>query len=723
MVAAEIAFAAPDRPAVGQQFSDDLPEPLQPVRPRTEAEQDHLDALAHFAAGRVAQQREDYAVALRQMQRAARLDPQSAAALRDIVPLAFALERPGVAVRYALKAIALEPAEPLLMRRLAAYLTEQGDTQQALRLYEKAEVRSKELGEKPGPPTVLTWLEMGRLYYLAEKFDRAAKQFDKVMQALEKPGDYGLDESMKKAIVGSSDVTYQLFGEAFLKDNRLDDAQAAFDKAHAIKADDVQLALNTARIEFLRGNHDQALAKLQEFLKANRGDEGLTPYRLLQEILAAQGKSAELLPMLEQLRADHADSVPLVYFLAEQYRDAEQYPQAIERYRELLKMGEDDRPPIEALRGLVAIYTAGQQIEPLLQVLSEAVGRSGTLELLEAEGQQLLANKERVAQLLAEGEKIWEQKPDDLNFGGRLTMARLALAEKKFDDANRWFDRAWQVKPADDPEFALVWGLDLLLAEQYPAAVDVLKRVIDEKLLPADNPAAHYYLAGALEMAGRTDEAIAAARACAAMRADSARFAARVPWILYHAKRHEEAASEYRQLLERFDAKHDSDEVRDVMRDARLVLSSMAVERGDMPAAEEYLEQVLDEFPDDVGAHNDLGYLYADQNKRPNRALRMTQYAVSKSPDNAAYRDSAAWALYRLGRYEEAAAELGQALALEEAADGVMFEHLGDVMVKLNDTEAARKAYQQAVAEFEKQSDQKKLEQLQQKLQALPPAN
>jgi predicted negative regulator of RcsB-dependent stress response len=97
----------------------------------------------------------------------------------------------------------------------------------------------------------------------------------------------------------------------------------------------------------------------------------------------------------------------------------------------------------------------------------------------------------------------------------------------------------------------------------------------------------------------------------------------------------------------------------------------------------------------------------------------MTQYAVSKSPDNAAYRDSLAWALYRLGRYEEAAAELGRALALEEAADGVMFEHLGDVLVKLNDMPAARKAYEQAATEFEKQSNQKKLEQLRQKLQSL----
>jgi tetratricopeptide (TPR) repeat protein len=247
-----------------------------------------------------------------------------------------------------------------------------------------------------------------------------------------------------------------------------------------------------------------------------------------------------------------------------------------------------------------------------------------------------------------------------------------------------------------------------------------MRQIIDEKLLPPDNPAAHYYLAGALEMAGRTDEALEVARQCAAMRPDSARFAARIPWILFHAKRTDAAAAEYRQFLDRFDSQYNSSETRDVVREARLVLSAISVNQGDLPMAEAYLEQVLDEFPDDVGAKNDLGYLYADQNKRLNRALRMTQAAVAAEPENAAYRDSLGWALYRLGRYEEAAAELGKSLALEQEPDGVMYDHLGDVLVKLNDLPAARTAYERAAAAFEQQAESAKLANVRKKLQALP---
>ena len=135
----------------------------------------------------------------------------------------------------------------------------------------------------------------------------------------------------------------------------------------------------------------------------------------------------------------------------------------------------------------------------------------------------------------------------------------------------------------------------------------------------------HFYLAGALEMSGRTDEAIEAARKAAELQKDSPRFASRVAWIQYHAKRYDAARQSYLALLEKFDKNHDSPEVREVMRDARLVLSNICVIEGKMAEAEEWLEQVLDEFPEDVGALNDLGYLWADAGKHLERALQMIQ--------------------------------------------------------------------------------------------------
>ncbi|HEV2973225.1 MAG TPA: hypothetical protein VGY55_24880, partial [Pirellulales bacterium] len=86
------AIAAPTRPRGGDRFEDE-PQPLVSEHPRTEEEQDRLDAAAKFAAGRTLEQREESAAALRLYERAARLDPQATPILRELVPLAYRLNR------------------------------------------------------------------------------------------------------------------------------------------------------------------------------------------------------------------------------------------------------------------------------------------------------------------------------------------------------------------------------------------------------------------------------------------------------------------------------------------------------------------------------------------------------------------------------------------------------------------------------------------------------
>ena len=87
----------------------------------------------------------------------------------------------------------------------------------------------------------------------------------------------------------------------------------------------------------------------------------------------------------------------------------------------------------------------------------------------------------------------------------------------------------------------MVWGVGLLMGDRAAEAAKVFQRGIDEKALPDDNPAFHFYLAGALAMADRTDEALAAARTAAEKKKDSARFRGRAAWVLYIAKRYDEA--------------------------------------------------------------------------------------------------------------------------------------------------------------------------------------
>ena len=168
----------------------------------------------------------------------------------------------------------------------------------------------------------------------------------------------------------------------------------------------------------------------------------------------------------------------------------------------------------------------------------------------------------------------------------------------------------------------------------------------------------------------------------------------------YHAGRHEEAYDKYAKLIAEFDDDHSSTQRRETLRDARFVLSNISVIREDFAVAEEWLEQVLDEFPADVGALNDLGYLYADQNKHLNRSLKMVQYASVTEPENVAYLDSVGWALHKLGRHNDALTYLVKASGRENP-DGVILDHLGEVYWKLGQHDQAREVWRRAVAAFE----------------------
>ena len=224
----------------------------------------------------------------------------------------------------------------------------------------------------------------------------------------------------------------------------------------------------------------------------------------------------------------------------------------------------------------------------------------------------------------------------------------------------------------------------------------------------------NFYLASALEMDGRSDEALATAKKAAQADDESPRLASRVGWVLYHAERLDEAYQAYSNVVERFDSKHGSVEIREAVREARLILSNICVLRKELPEAVEWLEQVLDEFPGNIAALNDLGYLWADQGEHLARAHDMIREAVNGDPENAAYRDSLGWVLYRLGRLEEAVVELEKAAQGEE--DPVIFDHLGDVYAGLKKPDKAKHAWQRSVEQFTKQADDEGAKKVQDKL-------
>jgi Putative Zn-dependent protease, contains TPR repeats len=113
--------------------------------------------------------------------------------------------------------------------------------------------------------------------------------------------------------------------------------------------------------------------------------------------------------------------------------------------------------------------------------------------------------------------------------------------------------------------------------------------------------------------------------------------------------------------------------------------------------AERSLREAIKLNPDDPELFNHLGYslLLWYEDARLSEAEELILKALSKDPENPAYIDSYAWVLYYKGEYQRAYELLLKALE-KEKEDPVIWEHIGDVLMKLNKKDQALDAYRKS---------------------------
>ena len=483
---------------------EDRPQPLVPKHPSTEADENRVQAAALLATARTMEQRGESAPALRLYQRAYRFDSNAVAALEQIVPLAYSLNRRDESLRYAVKLAEQDTSDPDLPRRIGMYLAENGNWKPALKLLQRADKAMQTSGQ-PASERLAVEAELARLEFLAGKFSDAAALLDKVAAALAKPKDFGLDETAKRVLVGDGGLTYELMGDVYLEVGRTDDAAKAFKSVNDLAPNAALLALNMARVDLKAKHPADAVAKLQKYFDAKPADVNLGAIELLSEALKDQKQSDQFTTRLEKLHKAMPDSIAVSFVLAEEYRKAGKLPEAKALYEAVLKR----KPTADAFRALVAIDRKTDQKEALLKVLGEVAEKTDSLDVLGDEAKSLSVDDKLVAALLDLAEKEHSAaKPAD--FGPLLAAASLAADHKQYDRAGKFYDLAIKADPRHKAELLLTWGLTLVAAEKDEAAVKVLKRGIDEGGLGADKPPAfEYYLSGALEMTGKTEQALA----------------------------------------------------------------------------------------------------------------------------------------------------------------------------------------------------------------------
>jgi len=437
-------------------------------------------------------------------------------------------------------------------------------------------------------------------------------------------------------------------------------------------------AQRTAARMAVANEHAQGLAQYAAALVQAAASPDIG-YRLLADVVSGQPGAADMaVDTLAQLAEEDAASAPAQYALgvvALRYDHHEVAARAAERALAI------DPTWNDAVLLQAGVWIRDGQTDKAQRLIEQLAGNDASRAEYHLALARLLIEADEDNAALLEFERAIDLQPS--NADARYGLAVLALSVGDLDRAETALTRmVEQGERADDAAFYL--GTIAEQRDEYATAQRWYQRV-------ENGSHAFKSQVRAARMIYLQDDLPGAQRRLTQLRDTYPELAdqlyAAEGQLLYEANEPRAALDIYNHGLE---AVPDSSELR--------YGRSMAYERlGDIDAAKADLRAVLEQEPNDVSALNALGYLLANHSERYAEALDYIERALEIAPDNAAILDSMGWVQYRMGHLIQARRYLERAYS--EFQDAEVAAHLGEVLWKQGQHEAARQIWQGALAD------------------------
>jgi tetratricopeptide (TPR) repeat protein len=699
--------AAP--PAIQFQEGEDPVERLTPTQPRTAEAANQVQARAWFATGRVLEANNDHQAAYNAYKKAVELDPRALPVYRALIQLGVSLNQVDEAIKYATKAVELDPSDFQLLRRLGLHQLNSGDLLGATKFFEQAS--QSEALSKNTALYVTTMRDLALLYEEVGRPEDSARAYEVVFDALRTPEKYQLDFANRAKLLGDPAVTYEKMGQAFVGVKKYELALAAFQKAGETKKGKTgAYSYNMATTYLDMGDAEKALVELQTYFTEQRQSKGRDAYELLAKILEKLGKSNELVERLEKIAEEDARNTALQYYLADQYRLAGMLDKAEPLYKKMLASD----PDAAGFAGLAAVYRRLAKTDELLDTLAKGFAQEGDIKAIDAEIKFLATDPKVVDTLVDSGRKLKAEGAEKLGFEQAYVLANLAAEARREEPAVEFYRHILDTRDDKADDALRELGGFYIDLKKYADAAKVFQEAATNRNLTDQRPNFLYMLSQAQELAGDTKgalETIATAR----QNTDHPLLAVQEGWIYYHSKQFDEAIARFEKVV----STYTQPQFRPTVNRARSILSTIYVQRGEQRKGEEILEEMLKESPNDPTLNNDLGYLYADQGRNLEQAERMIRKAIKAEPENAAFLDSLGWVLFKLGKLDEALPMLEKSVEKAKGnGDDTIWDHLGDAYEKAGQHDKALAAWKSALksAQSATQPDTKLVNRLEEKI-------
>ena len=352
-----------------------------------------------------------------------------------------------------------------------------------------------------------------------------------------------------------------------------------------------------------------------------------------------------------------------------------------------------------------------------LQELNLVVGDDPIQAKIEA----LTADAARAKKLLAVASKMAKEKADAFNYNAAFVLLSVARHVRDVDSGRVFFEicesTARKLQSENKRASAFDEWTDLLLAtRKYKEAQQAAKQFLESRAEDTEEVRVArvlmmFKLIRVTALLGQMDEAEKLLEPLKKLFPDSVLTQETEAWLYQFQGKYDEAAKIYEKLLD----KTDNERLQDALHYA---LSGVYAEAGNVDKAAEHLQILLKKNPDSPRYNNDLGYIWADHDRNLEQAEKMIRKAVDKEPQNGAYLDSLGWVLYKKKQYQDALKYLEKAVSLPDGEHPEIYDHLGDVYLKLGHKEKAIAAWRKAIELCENNfRDRKRKQAIEHKLQ------
>jgi len=568
---------------------------------------------------------------------------------------------PNAALAHYRQAARLEPDDETLQLKVALYLLQRRDTQEALALLE-ALVR-----RHPRSTQALSWL--AQTYQTTDRGDDAARTYQRLIQlAPRQPSGY-----LKLAAIygrqGKDDAALRWLQRGLAANPSAPEICKALADLYARRARSARQPADARR------GRQQALEYLERACRA--APEDTTLRSALGELYIADGQFARALAAYQFVEDRFPGQLQLKTRLARSFAGPERRDQALAFFeQQVARQPKSDR---------LLFY---------LGILQDAAGHADRAQDCLQRAANVATNALPVSQLalwdlqrgqtntaiaaIEQGLRRWPDDPALLQM-----RAYLHLAQKEYVPALELFKKSLQQlkdQPAEALPVALYveCALAALKSGQLDDAAELLVQVYprDEDTLIAFCQQAGLGDADSLRHAELVVQKVAARlpdNPQPLILLGQLRLAAKnYPAAILAFEQAQTVAQQTPGQPGRLDALF------------YFLFGSACERQGQFDRAERLLFQCLDRDAGFDEALNYLAYMWCEKGRHLDRALTFVKQALQHEPENGAYQDTLGWVYYQQGRYREALQPLLKAAELIPD-DATICEHLGDLYLKLND--------------------------------------